>query len=124
MIRRPPRSTLFPYTTLFRSPGAHGAGRGRAGVARGQAAGAAGEVTMHRDVDPILRDWPVKPGVTQARLIEARDGRPVVQLRVDLGVLQMEAGGRPDGDRPHGAVTYFEHLREHARPVEAGGGPV
>src|SRR5256885_7087928 len=26
MIRRPPRSTLFPYTTLFRSPGA-GPGR-------------------------------------------------------------------------------------------------
>src|SRR2546429_1464187 len=29
MIRRPPRSTLFPYTTLFRSlrkPGAHAAG--------------------------------------------------------------------------------------------------
>src|SRR3989454_2962239 len=23
MIRRPPRSTLFPYTTLFRSPGSH-----------------------------------------------------------------------------------------------------
>src|SRR5256885_3144026 len=23
MIRRPPRSTLFPYTTLFRSPGRH-----------------------------------------------------------------------------------------------------
>src|SRR2546430_12033662 len=23
MIRRPPRSTLFPYTTLFRSPGAY-----------------------------------------------------------------------------------------------------
>src|SRR3712207_7994640 len=24
MIRRPPRSTLFPYTTLFRSPAASG----------------------------------------------------------------------------------------------------
>src|SRR2546426_9088657 len=24
MIRRPPRSTLFPYTTLFRSPGSLG----------------------------------------------------------------------------------------------------
>src|SRR3712207_8059821 len=24
MIRRPPRSTLFPYTTLFRSTGAYG----------------------------------------------------------------------------------------------------
>src|SRR5260370_14930287 len=27
MIRRPPRSTLFPYTTLFRSSPAHRAGR-------------------------------------------------------------------------------------------------
>src|SRR5687768_18212444 len=26
MIRRPPRSTLFPYTTLFRSPPAEGFG--------------------------------------------------------------------------------------------------
>src|SRR3712207_8787079 len=28
MIRRPPRSTLFPYTTLFRSARDHGAQRG------------------------------------------------------------------------------------------------
>src|SRR3989449_1563812 len=27
MIRRPPRSTLFPYTTLFRSRGERAAGR-------------------------------------------------------------------------------------------------
>src|SRR3712207_7856622 len=27
MIRRPPRSTLFPYTTLFRSPGSGGVPR-------------------------------------------------------------------------------------------------
>src|SRR2546426_8261752 len=27
MIRRPPRSTLFPYTTLFRSTGGNRAGR-------------------------------------------------------------------------------------------------
>src|SRR2546430_12175668 len=27
MIRRPPRSTLFPYTTLFRSPAPQSAGR-------------------------------------------------------------------------------------------------
>src|SRR2546429_6838467 len=29
MIRRPPRSTLFPYTTLFRSPRPAGVGRTR-----------------------------------------------------------------------------------------------
>src|SRR5260221_6711669 len=36
MIRRPPRSTLFPYTTLFRSVDGLGGGRGRSG--RGAAA--------------------------------------------------------------------------------------
>src|SRR2546422_5150409 len=40
MIRRPPRSTLFPYTTLFRSParvprGAPGLGRRGAHLAGG-----------------------------------------------------------------------------------------
>src|SRR2546429_6803125 len=32
MIRRPPRSTLFPYTTLFRSGVGVGVARGAAGV--------------------------------------------------------------------------------------------
>src|SRR5256885_12548696 len=41
MIRRPPRSTLFPYTTLFRSR------HQWAGEARGRAAGA-GERAAHR----------------------------------------------------------------------------
>src|SRR3712207_7284577 len=42
MIRRPPRSTLFPYTTLFRSAerlgppeGPHGRGRAAAGLPAG-----------------------------------------------------------------------------------------
>src|SRR2546430_8077677 len=39
MIRRPPRSTLFPYTTLFRSPRA-GTGARAAGP-QGSAGGAA-----------------------------------------------------------------------------------
>src|SRR5690348_17463027 len=32
MIRRPPRSTLFPYTTLFRSLGAHLPAFGKYGI--------------------------------------------------------------------------------------------
>src|SRR2546421_3598198 len=35
MIRRPPRSTLFPYTTLFRSPGAGAGGGGHTARGRG-----------------------------------------------------------------------------------------
>src|SRR2546421_9146495 len=34
MIRRPPRSTLFPYTTLFRSPSGRSGGRQIAGQSR------------------------------------------------------------------------------------------
>src|SRR5438874_9220199 len=34
MIRRPPRSTLFPYTTLFRSLALHGSGIGGLGALR------------------------------------------------------------------------------------------
>src|SRR5256885_12078899 len=42
MIRRPPRSTLFPYTTLFRSPAARRArARARQTAARSRARAAA-----------------------------------------------------------------------------------
>src|SRR5205809_3256010 len=40
MVRRPPRSTLFPYTTLFRSSGG-GVGGAGAGGDRGRAGPAA-----------------------------------------------------------------------------------
>src|SRR5438034_8663365 len=39
MIRRPPRSTLFPYTTLFRSHGADGGAGGAGDVGHAHAQG-------------------------------------------------------------------------------------
>src|SRR2546425_12849070 len=55
MIRRPPRSTLFPYTTLFRALG-EGAARG-GGAARGEVARPPGHaaVTRHAEEDPARR---------------------------------------------------------------------
>src|SRR3712207_7673982 len=58
MIRRPPRSTLFPYTTLFRSRPPRGPARDRgavvadrrAGVVRGPAQGGGGP--GHADAAP------------------------------------------------------------------------
>src|SRR5688572_32136994 len=41
MIRRPPRSTLFPYTTLFRSPSNGGGPSRRSGPFGGRAGPAA-----------------------------------------------------------------------------------
>src|SRR3712207_7227411 len=55
MIRRPPRSTLFPYTTLFRSPG----GRGTVGspLAGSRPTGCGGLVVVAggRRGDPAVR---------------------------------------------------------------------
>src|SRR3712207_7041545 len=64
MIRRPPRSTLFPYTTLFRSTpaGARRADRAaRPGglLARpraGGVAGSGGRLAAHRDVRDAVLD--------------------------------------------------------------------
>src|SRR3712207_7166233 len=59
MIRRPPRSTLFPYTTLFRSAGAGAAGRraarGGAVVPRPHARAGGGERGPARGGQPRAR---------------------------------------------------------------------
>ena len=72
---------------------------------------------MDQDIHHILEDWPYKPGQVTARRIRGRDGREKIQLRLDLGVLQMEASGRPDGERPHGhesLLAYQEYrLQRH-----------
>src|SRR5260370_24691958 len=46
MIRRPPRSTLFPYTTLFRS-GPIGVSRGGGSQRRGDGGGATEVLTLN-----------------------------------------------------------------------------
>jgi hypothetical protein len=73
---------------------------------------------VSKDIDAALRGWEYRPGVVQARLVKAHDGRQVIQLRLDLGLLQMETTGRPDGTRPHGRPTYFDYLKRRARGRE------
>jgi hypothetical protein len=76
---------------------------------------------MSQDIDAALQGWEFKPGVVQARIVQAGDGRQVIQLRVDLGLLQIETTGRPDGTRPHGCATYFDYLRQQARLAKRAG---
>src|SRR2546426_11984448 len=68
MIRRPPRSTLFPYTTLFRSPlreigtldetpaRVHARGVGRGHVGRGRHPGQSRALPEHRAAPALHRD--------------------------------------------------------------------
>jgi len=63
-----------------------------------------------RDIDTVLKGWEFRPGEVNARLVKARNGRHVIQMRIDMGLLQMETDLRPDGTRPHGAETYYDYL--------------
>jgi hypothetical protein len=78
---------------------------------------------MSQDIDAALQGWEFKPAVVQARLVQAGHGRQVIQMRVDLGILQIETRDRPDGTRPHGCATYFEYLRQQARVADRAGEP-
>jgi hypothetical protein len=69
---------------------------------------------MSFDLSDQLRDWPYEPGQLQVRKIVGSDGREKLQLRLDMGVLQMEMNGRPDGREPHGAVSELEYQRDRA----------
>lgn len=76
---------------------------------------------MSRDFDALLRDWEFKPGMVQARLVRTRSGREVIQVRVDLGMLQIETEGRPDGQTPNGFPTYFDYLKSLAEKADRAG---
>jgi hypothetical protein len=64
----------------------------------------------NRDLDPLLSDWPFEPGQPNVRRIEGADGRELLQMRVDMGLLQFESTGRPDGTQPGGCPTYYDHM--------------
>ena len=64
---------------------------------------------MSFDIGKILGEWPYEPDKISARLIEGEDGREKIQLRLDLGLLQMETTGRPDGDQPHECESLLAH---------------
>src|ERR1041385_5873400 len=76
MIRRPPRSTLFPYTTLFRSPRDLGVADERAVHA---AEVAQLEATLVRAQRAVMARY---SGIRQAQIVAlARSDRELLALR-------------------------------------------
>lgn len=63
---------------------------------------------MDRDLTELLEEWPFEPGKISVRVIEGKDGEPRIQVRLDLGILQMYVAGRPDGKRPEGFDSLLE----------------
>lgn len=80
------------------------------------------------DLSRILAGWPYEPGKLSARIVPGDDGEPRLQIRLDLGLLQMQLEGRPDGQRPRGFDSLLEYhearLDEHTSrhgPSSGGG---
>jgi len=74
------------------------------------------------DLTRILSSWPYVPGQLSVRLIEGDDGEPKIQMRVNLGLLQMEVSGRPDGLRPDGYESLLERCEEELDEAAGEGG--
>ena len=74
---------------------------------------------MSLDLNDLLRDWPHEPGQIKVRRILGSDGKEKIQLRIDLGVIQMETNGRPDGERPHGCDSLLAYHLAIAEEKEA-----
>jgi hypothetical protein len=73
---------------------------------------------MSQDISNLLKEWPFQPGQINARLITGADGEPRVQVRLDLGIVQMHADGRPDGERPYGYPSLLEHFEAQIEQEE------
>jgi hypothetical protein len=66
---------------------------------------------MAGDITDILESWEFDPD-HQVRIIQATDGREVLQIRQPLGIEQYELDGRPDGKTYEGKECYLDTLQE------------
>jgi uncharacterized protein YqeY len=65
---------------------------------------------MNADISNLLDAWDYQAGQIVVRKLKGKDGREKIQLRVDLGLLQMNSLGRPDGKQPFGHESLLEHF--------------
>jgi hypothetical protein len=76
---------------------------------------------VSKDIGSILVGWDHDADEMQVRIIPGDDGREKLQMRIDLGLLQMELSGRPDGVRPEGYESLLDSLEARARKLAADG---
>jgi UvrB/uvrC motif len=67
---------------------------------------------MGLDIGKILEGWEYEPGKVTVRKIRSAEGEEMIQLRLDLGLLQMAVHGRPDGERPHGFESLLDYYED------------
>jgi hypothetical protein len=81
-----------------------------------------GDNDMSEDIALLLHGWDYNANEVTVRKIVGIDGREKIQMRLDLGVLQMETEGRPDGMRPHGRESLLEYHQDRRKRFDMHAG--
>ena len=99
---RPDKQENHPDSGDGTSGGPPGNGRksGRPDAPGGGGVDGEGIAGPAADIGPILEAWPVGGNRPTVRLVRTGSGERVIQVRLELGILQMAIDGRPDGRRP------------------------
>jgi hypothetical protein len=70
---------------------------------------------VSKDITHILAGWPYEHDTTNVRIVRGDDGEEKIQLRIDLGLMQMQFHGRPDGLRPNGHESWLDYYQAQQR---------
>ncbi len=70
-----------------------------------------------KDISDVLNEWPFEPENLNVRRIHGADNKDKIQLRLDLGLLQMETEGRPDGNKPYGYINVLSYYQSEMERV-------
>lgn len=61
----------------------------------------------------MLSQWPYQPGKVLARVVSCENGDERLQVRVELGILQMELSGHPEG-----VSSLYESMQDDASALD------
>jgi len=76
---------------------------------------------LSKDITPILAGWDHDPDELQVRIVVGIDGQDKIQMRTDLGLIQMELSGPPDGRRVGDFESLLDALEAQSRAALADG---
>ncbi|MBI2194301.1 MAG: UvrB/UvrC motif-containing protein [Planctomycetes bacterium] len=76
---------------------------------------------MSKDISLILREWEFGPDPKTVRRFIGLDGREKIQRRIELGILQLEVEGRPDGKHPQGYPSLYDWYKHRAKEEKRSG---
>ena len=76
---------------------------------------------MSEDIGHILKNWNYNPDEDiTVRLVDGDDGTKKIQMRIDMGLIQMEIDGHPAGENIEGYESWLDYYEDSRKQYEKG----